>query len=124
MIGVAAIKHLIEVGQVAHHRNHMVLNITQVKPDLGARRNTVLIIATFGKPFNNVGFSSQKTHKRINFFATLANLAEKGRKVVVAGDKDLFFDGIGFTLDVGDNGTKGIDNIISVDRSVSDCIPG
>lgn len=37
----------------------------------------------------------------------------------MTGDKDLFFDGIRFTFDVGDNRAKGIDNVISVERLVS-----
>ena len=107
------------MDEVVIHRHHMVLDIAEVEADFRARRHAVLVIAAFGEAFDDVGFAAQKAHERVNFFAALADLAEEGGEVVGAGDEYLFFDGVGFALDGRDDGTEGVDDVITVVSTVS-----
>lgn len=57
---MAPIQHLIEMVQISHHRQHMVLDITEVESDLRPRRDTILVIAPFREPLDHVRFASEE----------------------------------------------------------------
>ena len=47
------------VAQVARHGKDVVLNITQIQPDLGAGRNFPLFVAALREPFDHVGLVAE-----------------------------------------------------------------
>jgi hypothetical protein len=69
VVAMRAAQHLLKMSQVGHHGNNVILNVTQVQADVTPRSNRVLLVATFGKPFDNVGLAAEKTHQTHDFLA-------------------------------------------------------
>lgn len=119
MVRVAAIKHLVEMAEVAHHGDDVVLDVAEVEADFGPGRDAVLVIAAFGEALDDVRFASQKPHEGVDLLPAFTDLAEEGREVVGPGDEDLFFDGVGFALDGCDDGAEGVDDIVTAINRIS-----
>lgn len=116
---MAAVQHLIEMTQGAHHGHHVILDVGEVESDFRAGRNAVLVVAALGEAFDDIGFSRQETHEGIDLFAAFGDLAEERGEVVGAGDENLVFDGVRLVFDRGDHGPEAVDDVVTVTESVS-----
>ena len=96
----------------------MVLDIAEIETDLAARSNVVGLVAAFGKTLDDVGFAAEEAEEGIVLLAGGADMAEGGIEVVGAGDKDFFFNDVGFVFDGLDGWGEAIDNVVTGERLV------
>ncbi|KAJ8104979.1 hypothetical protein OPT61_g10459 [Boeremia exigua] len=58
VVGVCAAEHLLEVGQVGHHGDDVVLDVAEVQADVAAGRDAVGFVAALGEALDDVGFAA------------------------------------------------------------------
>ena len=92
VIGVGAAEHFLEMAEVAHHRDDVVLDVAEVEADFTAGRDGVLLVAALGEALDHVCFAAEEAHEAHDALAALAYLTEERGVVVGAGDEDLVFD--------------------------------
>jgi len=111
-------KDLLEMSKIAHHGDDVVLDVTQVQPDVLTRRDAVLLIATLGKSLDDIGFATKQTDERHDLFAAVANLLEDFTRLFGTSCEDVVLDRLGLLFDSANDRLEGIDNVI--DQSVAD----
>lgn len=116
---MAAVQHLIEMAQGAHHGHHVILDVGEVESDFRAGRDAILVVAALGEALDDIGFPRQETHEGIDLFAAFGDLAEERGEVVGAGDENLIFDRVRLVFDRGDDGPEAVDDVVTVTESVS-----
>lgn len=119
VIAVRAREHLVEVAQIAHHGDDVILDITQVETDVATGRDAVLLVAALGEALDDIGLASEKPRQGRDRFAAVADLAKEIRKIVVARYVDLVLNGVGFDLDVVDGRTKCVHDIITESETLA-----
>jgi len=110
---MATAQHLLEMGEVGHHGNDVILDIREVKTDVPAGGHVEVLIAAFCEAFDDVGFATEETVERHYFFAGVANSTEDDARVFHSSGEDLIFDCVGFELDFADHRGEGIDNVVA-----------
>ena len=117
IIAVRSRQHLLEMSQVGHHGNNVILNVTQVESDVHSRSDSVIGVAALGETSEDICLSTQQLHETHDVLPSHADLAKEGLHVIIARYEDLIFNDIGLTLDLVDNGSKGIDDIVTARMS-------
>ena len=113
VIGMGSREHLFEMGQVGHHREHVILDVAKVESDFGSGRDRVLFVASFGEALDHVGFAAEKSHDAHHLATTEANLSQQRVGVIGSSHKHFILDHVRLTFNVVDQGTKGVDNVIA-----------
>lgn len=110
---MASGQHLFEVGQIAHHGDDVILDVAEIKADITTRSNTVLLIAALREALDNICLAAEEAHHGHDFLATFSNGAENDARVLGTRSEHLIFDGIGFVLNVANNGAEGVNNVVT-----------
>lgn len=73
VVGVRAREHFLEVTQIRHHGDDVVLHVAKIDSDVATRSHAVFCVAAFGKSFDDVGFAAEKAHERHDLLAHLTD---------------------------------------------------
>ena len=119
MVAMAPGQHLLEMPEVTHHREDMVLDIAEVEADFTPRRDAVLLVAALGEAFDDVRFAAEQAHEGHHLLTAFADLAQQRGEVVGTCYEDLVFDLVGFDFDRADHGFEGVDYAVPEERGVS-----
>lgn len=68
--------------QVLRHRDQMILNIGQIKPDVGLGGHAPVFVATFCQTFDDIGLVAHESKKTHNLFTTRSDPAKCDIRVV------------------------------------------
>ena len=109
-----ATEHLLEVPQVRHHSDDVVLDVAEVETDVHARGDVVVLVAALCEAAKDVCFAAEELHEGHDGLADVADGAQEVVHVVAAGDEDLVFDVVGFGFDLVDQWCEGVDDVITV----------
>jgi len=112
---VGATEHFLEMAEIAHHRDNVVLDVAEVKANLSARRDRVLLVATLGEALDHVCLATEQAHEAHHTLAAFTDLPQERGVIVRAGDEDLVFDHLGFAFGVVDDRPKCVDNVVADD---------
>lgn len=112
---MGATEHFLEMAEVAHHCDDVVLDVAEIKPNLSSRRNRVLLVATLGEALDHVCLATEQAHEAHYTLAAFTDLPQERGVVVRAGDEDLIFDHLGFAFGVVDDRPKRVDNVVADD---------
>lgn len=113
VVGMRAAQHLLKVPEVAHHRDHVILNIAKIESDFAARGDGVLLIASLGEALDHIRLPAQETHQAHDSLTTLADLAEEGSIIVGTCNEDLVLNHFRLLFGVVDDWTKGVHDVVA-----------
>ena len=113
IISVGTGEHFLDVVQIRHHGDNVVLDVAKIETDVAARGDRVLLVAPLGEAFDHVGFATQETHHVEDALAGFADPLEEPGEVVFARNEYLVFDCFRFMFGVTDHRGEGIDNVVT-----------
>ncbi len=116
VIAVRAGQHLLEVSQTGHHGHNMILDIAKIESNVHTRSDLIICVASLRKASQDVCFATEEFHQTHHVLANHSNLPEETMHIIISSDENLILNKIGLLLNLGDNGRKRIDNVITVDR--------
>ena len=122
VVRMAAPQHFLEMSQIRHHGDDVVLDVGEVEADVSPGGDGVGLVALLRKTPNHIRFAAQQANQRHDFLATLADLLEDGAGVLEAGGEDGVLDGVGLALEEAQDGGEGVDDF--VDEGVADPVGG
>jgi hypothetical protein len=102
------------MSETVHHRNNVILNVTQVQADVHTRSDLVVRVAALGKATKDVRLSTQQLHEAHDILANSANLAKEWLRIIRPSNEYLVLDDIGLLLELVDDGLEGINDVITV----------
>jgi hypothetical protein len=108
--------------QILRHRDQMVLDITQVQPNVAGGRDPPVLVAPFREPFDDVGFVAHEAEEAHDLFAAGTYAPEHVGLLGFFEDEHKLVDGVDFVFDTLDEGTEGVGDI--VDEGVGDPVGG
>jgi hypothetical protein len=78
--------------QVPRHRHNVILNVTQVQPDLTPRRYLPLLVTSLGEALDDIRLCAQQSIQAHDFLAAFANVAQHVAVALSRKDVDDFAD--------------------------------
>ncbi len=106
------------MAEIGHHRHDVVLDVAEVKTDVHAWGDVVILVAPLREAAEHVCFAAKELHERHDRLAHVADLPQEVVHVVTARDEDLVFDVVGFGFDFVDGRGEGVDYVVAVNQSV------
>ena len=91
VVGVRTAEHLFKMPKIRHHGHNVVLNVAEVEANVTSWSYRILLVATFGKPFDDVGLPTQQTHQAHHFLSEAANLGQEVVEILYTSNKHLIF---------------------------------
>lgn len=113
VVAVGAGEDILEMAEVGHHGDDVVLDVVEVHADVHARGDDVVLVAALREAAEHVGLATEETQQGDDVVPDLADAEEEGGRVEVSHDEDVVLEGVHVVLDLPDDWPKLIHNIIA-----------
>lgn len=114
-VRLRAADDLVEVRQVRHGGDQMVLHVTEVHEEVAVGEDRVLVfcLAALHEAVQDVALAVEAVHEVGDFLAEVIDARDEDFGVVDAGDEDLVLDRFGFEGGGAHEGFEAVDDVVA-----------
>lgn len=106
------------MAEVGHHGDDVVLDIAQVKTNVHAWRDLVVLVAALGESLEDIGFATNEAHESDDIPPGTAGSSQKVFGVILTDHKDRVLDRIYFSLDAMNDGEEAVYYVVTAANAV------
>lgn len=114
IVAVGARQDLLEMRQVCHHRNNVILDIAKIHANIHARGDLVILIASLGEAFEHISFATKNAHQPERVFANSPDSPEKRVHIISTRNEHRVFDTLRDQLNSMDSWSERVHNIVTI----------
>ena len=113
VVAMRARQNLFKMLKVVVHSHNMILNVTKVHSDVESGGDLIVWVATLGESPKNIRLAIQKPAEAHCLLPKLTKLLKEVAHVFGPGNENLIFDLIDIILELLNNGSKRVDNVVT-----------